>query len=237
MKKRIWELDALRGFGVILMIIIHLIYDLVDLYGVINWDYPPAYSYFKNWSGTIFVVISGICVTMGTRPVRRGIRIFGWGMVITAVTAGMYFLGLTGRGIIIYYGVLHCLGTCMVLWVLLRKLPTWSLAPVGLGLTVLGIWMRTHVRVSFPWLVWAGFLFPGFASSDYYPLLPYLGFFLMGAFIGRTLYKKQQSLLPNRKTDGPLVRFLMACGEHSLKIYLIHQPVLAALVGIIALMM
>ena len=33
MKKRIWELDAARGLFLIGMMVIHLIFDLVDLYG------------------------------------------------------------------------------------------------------------------------------------------------------------------------------------------------------------
>ena len=40
MKKRIWELDFFRGVFLWGMIGIHLIYDLVDLYGVLDWDLP-----------------------------------------------------------------------------------------------------------------------------------------------------------------------------------------------------
>ena len=36
-KNRIWEIDALRGFLIPGMIMIHLIYDVVDLYGFIHW--------------------------------------------------------------------------------------------------------------------------------------------------------------------------------------------------------
>ena len=38
--KRIWEIDALRGLLIPGMIMIHLIYDVVDLYGFIHWPYP-----------------------------------------------------------------------------------------------------------------------------------------------------------------------------------------------------
>ena len=48
MKKRIWELDFARGAALLGMMIIHLIYDLVDLFGVLNWQLPQWYLVFDN---------------------------------------------------------------------------------------------------------------------------------------------------------------------------------------------
>ena len=41
MKKRIWELDAARGLALIGMALIHLHYDVVELYGL--WDWNPGW--------------------------------------------------------------------------------------------------------------------------------------------------------------------------------------------------
>ena len=41
MKKRIWELDAARGLALIGMVLIHLHYDVVELYGL--WDWNPGW--------------------------------------------------------------------------------------------------------------------------------------------------------------------------------------------------
>ena len=71
MKKRIWELDFARGAALLGMMIIHLIYDLVDLFGILNWQLPQWYLVFKNNFGAVFLVISGISVTLGSRCVRR----------------------------------------------------------------------------------------------------------------------------------------------------------------------
>ena len=71
MKKRIWELDFFRGVFLWGMIGIHLIYDLVDLYGVLDWQLPEAYLLFKNRFGITFVVLSGLCATLGRNSVRR----------------------------------------------------------------------------------------------------------------------------------------------------------------------
>lgn len=230
MKQRIWELDAFRGAALIGMVIIHLIYDLVDLFGVIPWQQPVGYLLFKNNYGLLFLVISGISVTLGSRCVKRGFQVFCCGFICTAVTLGMYLFGFTDRGIIIYFGVLHCLGVCMMLWPVFRRLPSAVLVVLGILLVAVGLYLRT-VAFSFPWLMPLGFAHYGFVSSDYFPLMPNLGYFLLGAALGRKLYAEKKSLFPTEKERLP---FLCWCGRNSLMIYLIHQPLLAALVGAVA---
>ena len=233
MKKRIWELDALRGLAILIVIAIHLTYDLVVLYGVWELKDPRLFNFSRDWGGVIFLIISGICVTIGSHPVKRGITVFLCGMLITLVTAMMYVLNFTGSYIIIYFGVLHCLGTCMLLWPLLRKLPTWLLAVLGIAIVAAGLFVVADIRVNFPWLIPLGFTTRSFTSSDYFPLLPNLGYFLLGAFLGRTLYRNKASLLPNVNAGNPILRFLCFCGKQSLLIYLVHQPVLAALIALL----
>lgn len=234
MKQRIWELDALRGACILAMVVIHGAYDAVELYGLVRWEYPALFSFIKDWGGVLFLLISGICATLGSRGVKRGLVVFGCGMVCTAVTYGMAALGFAGKGIVIYFGVLHCLGVCMLLWPLFRKLPTTLLAITGGVLVALGLYIRACVRVDFPWLIILGFTYPGFATSDYFPLLPFLGFFLLGAVLGKTLYKNKRTLLPKVNDSAPVFRFLRLCGKHSLWIYLLHQPVLSLVFWLIA---
>ena len=231
MSKRAWELDALRGLALIGMIAIHLHYDLVELYGIWDWN-PGWYQLFKNNYGAIFLVISGISATLGSHPVKRGFQVFCCGFLCTGVTAGMYFLGFAGKDIIIYFGVLQCLGCCMMLWPLFRKLPSWVLLVLGLGMIGLGLWLR-GVGFPFPWLTVLGFAPYGFASSDYFPLFPNLGYFLAGAVLGRKLYADKKSLLPR---ENPPCKALQWLGRNSLLVYLLHQPILAAVVGLITLL-
>lgn len=232
MKKRIWELDAFRGLALIGMIGIHLIYDLVDLFGVIRWQQPVGYLLFKNNYGLLFLLISGISVTLGSRCVRRGVQVFLCGFLCTAVTLGMFLFGFTDSGIIIYFGVLHCLGACMILWPLFRRLPDAALAVLGAVLAAVGLYLR-GCAFSFPWLMPLGFAHYGFVSSDYFPLMPNFGYFLLGAVIGRRVYAEKTSLFP---MENPPLPFLRWCGRHSLMIYLLHQPILAVLVGQIAML-
>lgn len=228
MKRRIWELDALRGLALLGMIGIHLIYDLVDLFGVWHWQQPVWYLLFKNNYGAIFLLISGISATLGSHPVKRGLQVFLCGFLCTAATVGMFLLGAAGKDIIIYIGVLQCLGLCMMLWPLFRRLPQWGLVGLGLLMAAAGLYLRTKA-FPFPWLMPLGFAPYGFASSDYFPLLPNLGYFLLGAALGKKVYGDKQSRFLTARFP-----FLQWCGRNSLLIYLLHQPILAAGVWLLA---
>ena len=227
MKTRVWELDALRGICVIGMVLVHFVYDITGLYRLADWFLPRWFHILQDWGGILFLLISGICVTLGSRCVRRGGIVFACGMVCTAVTAGMAALGLSDPGIVIYFGVLHCLGACMLLWPLFRGLPWQPLLAAGLILVLLGLWLRGQCLVETMWLIPLGLTPADFASSDYFPLLPNLGFFLLGSVFGRTAYREQRTLLPRWNADAPALRFFRACGRYSLWIYLLHQPVLS----------
>lgn len=232
LRGRIWEIDVLRGLCIPGMILIHLIYDVVDLYGFVNWPYPAWYSLLKNNYGMLFVLLSGISVTLGRRCVRRGVTVLLWGMVITAVTLGMYRIGMAGRGVIVYFGVLHCLGMCMILWYWLRKLPNWALAGLAAGLIAAGWWLRTQCFDSVAFVM-LGLQFPGFMTADYFPLMPNLGYFLAGSVVGRTLYREKKSLLPGCDARSTVLRGLGTMGRHSLCIYLVHQPILALMCQVV----
>ena len=232
-KNRIWELDAFRGICVIGMVAVHFVYDLVSLYGLVSWEYGPGFAFLMNWGGVLFLLISGICATLGSHCVRRGLIVFGCGLLVTAVTVGMYRFGMADKSVVISFGVLHCLGICMMAWQILKKLPDWALGILGIAMTAAGL-LITDIRVETPYLFWLGLITDSFSSADFFPLLPNLGFFLLGALTGRTLYRSKETLLPKVNARKPLICFLTACGRHSLIIYLLHQPVLTLVIMVLA---
>ena len=230
-KNRIWELDALRGIMILGVVWIHLCFDLDYLLGV-DVVKNPVLQYAMDHCGMSFVLLSGLCATIGRRSFRRGLQVFGSGLLITAVTGGMYLLGMADRFIVIWFGVLHLLGVCMMVWPVFRKLPVWALAVLGVAAVGLGHWFDT-LLVECRWLIWLGLKYPGFTTGDYFPLLPGLGWFLLGACLGKLLYREKRSLLPRFPAENPIVRFFRWCGTHSLWIYLIHQPVIYGILALI----
>lgn len=228
-KERIWELDALRGVCILAMVGIHLVYDLNSLYA----RQPGAlFSLVQQWGGGIFFLLSGISVTLGRHPLRRGLSVLGCGLLCTAVTAALYTLGFGDKGILIWFGTLHCLGVCMLLWPLLRSVPTALLLAGGAVLTAVGIKLLLRPVVGSGWLLPVGILPPGFVTADYFPLLPFLGIFLLGACLGRRLYPGG---MPRLRIPMPRpLGLLCACGRRALPIYLLHQPVLTGFLFLIA---
>ena len=232
MKKRIWELDALRGIGILGVVAVHLIYDMTELFYIWKGPESPLFDFIAEWGGVLFLLLSGICVTLGSRHIFRGLVVFGSGLLISAVTYAMYRLDFAGKDVIIYFGVLHCLGTCMLLWPVFRRLPVWLLPVFAAAAIWAGFYLMENAATDSYWLLPFGVMPWGIVTADYFPLLPYLGFFLLGAVLGKLLYRKKESLLPGVNEKNPIVAVLCWCGRNSLWIYLAHQPLL---VGILTL--
>ena len=233
-KPRIWELDALRGVCILCVIVVHFLFDL-SFFGGLDLTLPAWYVFIQEYGGAIFVVLSGVCVTLGSKSVRRGLIVFACGMLITAVTYGMYRLGMSGADVVVKFGVLHLLGVCMLVYPAFKKLPPAMLTVLGLVIAITGYAIR-GVVVPQHWLFPLGLTYEGFTSSDYFPLFPQLGYFLIGAAIGKTAYREKRTLLPGAFQQTPVARFFCWCGRQSLFIYLLHQPIVYGLLELVLLL-
>lgn len=229
--ERIWELDALRGLCILCVIIIHFLFDLNYFLGL-NLALPAWYLFLQQYGGIIFVVLSGACATLGTRSFRRGLIVFGCGMLVTLVTFGMYRLGFVTSDVVVWFGVLHLLGVCMMLYPVFRKLPTLQLISCGIVLICVG-YLMTGVIVQVKFLFPLGLVYEGFASGDYFPILPHLGWFMLGSGLGRLLYAEKRTRLPGSFQKRCFARALCWCGRSSLFIYLLHQPLVYGILMLI----
>ena len=230
-KSRIWELDAFRGLFILCVVIIHTIFDL-QLFGFISEDTPLVFNIIRDYGGILFILISGICVTLGSHSFRRGLIVFLCGMVITGVTYGMYWIDAANKDLLIHFGVLHLLGLSMILYPLYKKLPVWAVAIFGILFIAMGfvvLPLRSDIPLSFV----IGIIPKGYVAADYFPIFPNMGWFMIGSVIGRTVYKSRQSLMPRFPYTAPLVKFFSFCGRHSLWIYMLHQPVIYGIVLLI----
>ena len=233
-KPRIWELDALRGVCILCVIVVHFLFDL-SFFGGLDLTLPAWYVFIQEYGGAIFVVLSGVCVTLGSKSVRRGLIVFACGMLITAVTYGMYRLGMSGADVVVKFGVLHLLGVCMLVYPAFKKLPPAALALLGLAIAITGYAIRGVVVLQH-WLFPLGLTYEGFTSSDYFPLFPQLGYFLIGAAIGKTAYREKRTFLPGAFQQTPVARFFCWCGRQSLFISLRHQPIVYGLLEFVLLL-
>ena len=231
----------LRGISIILVVFYHFVWD-IGYFGLYPVDaLSPAWRAFARSIGTTFIFLLGLSLTLSynrypqrhrqaapfSKYLGRGAKIFALGLVITGVT---YFA--IGRGFVIF-GILHLLGRAVILAYPFLRLNKWFSLGASLLLIGLGVYLST-LSVSFPWLIWLGIKQQGRSMVDYYPLLPWFGVMLLGIFAGRSLYPQGRSrlALPDLST-APLIRELRLLGQHSLSIYLLHQPILiATLIGL-----
>lgn len=239
-KNRIWELDALRGICILSMIVVHFVFDLNE-FAALNLTTPAWFNFCQQYGHILFILISGICATLASRSFRRGVMVLCAGLLVTGVTLFMVYVLNFNRNLSIFFGILHLLGICMMLFPLFKKLPVWALSVLAAVFIALGWYLSTlkPVVLSFPsagglLLGSLGIRTTGFYSGDYFPLFPNLGWFLLGAVIGRTAYRRKESRLPRVNSGFFLLRFFRFCGRHSLWIYLLHQPLLAGLTMLLA---
>ena len=224
-KNRIWELDALRGICILGMMVVHFVFDLNEFAGL-GLTMPGWFNFCQRYGHILFILISGICAALASRSFRRGVIVFCAGLLVTGVTLFMVCVLKFNRSLSIFFGILHLLGICMMLFPLFKKLPVWALAVLGVGFVALGVWLAALEPVAVS--------FPSAQGGDYFAIFPNLGWFLLGAVLGRTAYRRRESLLPKVNADFFLLRFFRFCGRHSLWIYLLHQPVLAGLTMLLA---
>ena len=208
------------------MIVWHFLYDL-SAAGLL----PAALSQsggmelFRLLIAGSFVSVSGVCVSLSRSPLRRGLIVCAAALAVSLVT---YFFGVPVR-----WGILHLLGSCMLLYAAVgnrwASLPSTAACGAALLVFLLTFPLPLYVRVNVPVLFPLGLRTAAFSSTDYYPLLPWAGLF----FAAAAAAKRLEELPPERKY-APAPRFLAWLSRRSLAVYLLHQPVLLAIAVLLA---
>ncbi len=233
--KRYLLLDEIRGFWMINMVVYHAVWDLVYLFG---FDFAWYGGWLRDiWRIAIrlgFVLLSGYCWQMGKKKLKRGAIVFGGGLLVTAAT-----LIVTPESRIIF-GVLTFLGSAMLLLIpmskILNKIPAIPgvivnallfvvTYPVGDGYLAVGdviLWKIPREWYANTVTTYLGFPEPGFWSTDYFGLFPWIFLYIAGYFC-YTILKKKDGLNWAKREICPPLGFV---GRHSLLIYMLHQPVI-----------
>lgn len=238
-KTRLHLLDAVRGFLIVNMIGYHGMWNLVYLFGVQAPWYRalPGYLWqqFICWS---FILLSGFCWSMSRSHVRRGLMVFGGGAVVSLVTC---ILMPENR---ILFGILTCIGSCMLLMIPLEKFLRRIPAGIGAAASFLlfgllrncgkgSLGFESLILCALPnWLyrnhftAYLGFPHRSFFSTDYFPLIPWVFLFITGFYLFQITSEKGFNERLFAHGQVPLLNLI---GRNSLLVYLLHQPVLYGL--------
>ncbi|MFA9380009.1 MAG: heparan-alpha-glucosaminide N-acetyltransferase [Acetanaerobacterium sp.] len=239
--KRVGLIDEIRGLSILLMVVYHLFFDLVYLYGLnIPAFHSPFLAFLQPLFAGVFIFISGVACRYSRNNLKRGALCFALGLGLTAVT----LIFMPGERIL--FGILHFLGVAMMLYGLLHRVLD-RLAPWVGALVMAALFALTYAvpqgrigiaafSAELPHALYAtGFLFPlglrgqGFFSADYFPILPWTFLFFAGAYIG--VYFKQNRL--PAWCYRTHLRPLAFVGRNTIWVYLAHQPVVYGLLYVV----
>ncbi|MFA5449160.1 MAG: heparan-alpha-glucosaminide N-acetyltransferase domain-containing protein [Clostridia bacterium] len=200
----------------------------------------------------IFFFVAGICTRFSRNNFIRAVKITLAALLVTLVTYILERFFAMGN-VLILFGVLHCLAACMLLYsgieyvvnLINKKKIKWVLPAVSAVITVLLFVFNSIYNAPFGSATLANSIntntvFEGIfiystkffpLTADYFPLLPFFAFFMLGATIAPLLYRKKQSLLP--KLNGKWHYPFTLPGRYSLLIYLGLQVVVGGALALL----
>lgn len=237
---RVFLLDELRGFAIICMVIYHALYMLNYEFGVkIPFFFNSAFDIVRDIFAGMFVVISGIMCRYSHDNVRRGAKCFLLGMVIT-FTVPFFSDGEVS------FGILHLLGISMMIYGLFERVFERIPAILGLALNIvlavftwnaeygfLGIggfrWNIPSAEHGMNVLFPLGIITSGYASSDYFPIMPWFFIFIAGSFLGAWF---KNGSMP-RMFYNSHCKWLAAAGRVTIWIYILHIPLIFGIFSLI----
>jgi len=213
-------LDGLRGISVIWMIIFHSCYDMRML-GMLDWNFSEGFWFaFPRVIAFTFLFCVGASLNFAHTPeIRWNIlaqRSLKLGVSGLAVSFGTYFIFPQQW---IFFGTLHCILVGSILGALLvnhRK--------TAFILMISILVMQYFVGYDIKW-VSSVIQKP---SMDFIPIYPWFWAILLGILTGPYLSKNEHLA----RLKAP--RFLKFLGTHSLKIYLLHQPMIYGTLWVIS---
>jgi uncharacterized membrane protein len=204
------------------MIVYHFCYDLNYL-KIISFDFyhHPFWLNLRTLIVSLFIGIMGISLQLATvhqfnyrRFLKRIILLLSSAALISLVT----FIIFQHR--FIFFGILHFIVVASILGLLFKRW-LWFNVLTGCSLLVIGINI-THPVFNQPILQWIGLMTHKPATEDYVPLLPWFGLVLLGMALGQMLHNKGCIY----GTISPWGQKLAWMGQHSLLIYMLHQPII-----------
>jgi len=248
---RIPGLDIIRGFAIVNMILYHLLYNIVYVFGKnVSWFVISQASTAHNqlvyvWQQLIcctFIVVSGISFKLSKNPLKNGIKLFVCAFILNLVT----YVVVPEHFIV--FGIIHFFTASVLLTYLTRPLLEHLPAQFGLIIAIflfilfrnlssgyIGFFSIWQYRLpsslyQSPYTFFLGLPNSGFRSADYFPIFPWWFLYLAGYYFS-AVYQQIASALVKKAPKVLLIPTgaLSFMGRNSLIIYMIHQPILCGI--------
>jgi uncharacterized membrane protein len=238
--QRFEAIDALRGLAMVWMTAFHFCFDLTQ-FGFLKQDFYNASLW--TWQRTLIVSLFLFCAGLGQaiavaqaqswqRFWRRWAQVLGCALLVTAGSWLMF------PNSFIYFGVLHGLALMLIFARLTAHWGGWLWGLGGLAIAskfIAAYALQTGATAQFSDLFngsllnWLGWITRLPITEDYVPVFPWLGVMWWGVASGNWLFRDGFKSLSG-SVSGWLSP-LAILGRWSLSYYMLHQPVLIAVVA------
>lgn len=224
-ESRNYEIDLLRGLAIVLMVIFHFSYDLT----MFGWAYFSTaedieWRVFRTIIVSCFLLAVGMSSYLAYQKSIDKMKLaktVGKLLAVSSIISiGSFFMDPNTW---VYFGIIHFIAVALPISVLFVRLPLLALV-MGIG-CIVGYWTGIlNFDLIWHWSV----LNIGIPKQtvDLVSFFPWIGVVLIGVFImDKDIFNI--TFKPNVFSNK-----LVFLGQHSLFIYLIHQPILYAMFGL-----
>lgn len=222
---RLLALDLYRAAAIILMVIFHFTYDL-NYFGFIelNTTRVPFWVHLRTFIVALFMSAVGMSLYLAYAKcfdvAKFGRRLLFLGSASAVITAGSLYMFPDSW---IYFGVLHMIFVASLIGVLFVRIPYFSGV---LGIVIVALYATDTLTMHSLFELLKGPLQLPRHTEDLAPFIPWFGVVLIGIAV-----MKIDPFVFIKVPQNKLTKQLALAGRHSLLIYLLHQPVLFAILG------
>ena len=253
-RERIWEIDFLRGLMILFVVWDHFMWDVncigssTYVSGLFKWLYALSDKYYDGVLRRVthdvfvsmFVLTSGISCSFSRSNGKRALKMMSFAILFSAVTYAIS--AVVQEELTIYFNVIHVVALSVALytcieWIWARCTKNWQknifgviMFAITMTALVVGSCAKnmngTHwTDLLFGKSEWRTLVIYKFErGGDYLAFLPDFGWFLVGVFLGKLVYRERKTVFPS--VDARYVSPVTFCGRHSLWVYFISQVVM-----------
>jgi uncharacterized membrane protein len=230
-RQRFDIIDIARGAALVGMIVYHLFWDLSFLrFFPVDVGYDPAWVAYARLLLASFLLLvgAGLVLAHGNgvrwRPFWRRL-----GLLVAAALAITVATIIAFPQSFVYFGILHAIALFSLLSLPFLRAPLWLVVAVAAAVTLVPMVYSDPLFDQRLWS-WIGLWVVAPPANDLVPLFPWFGIVLVGVVMARlVLASPLAPRLATIKASGRSSRLLATAGRWSLLIYLLHQPILLAI--------
>lgn len=231
-RTRLLILDMVRGIAIAGVVLYHLIWDL-DFTGLVSSgiSWHPAWILFARALAGTFMFLVGVNLVLAH---EQGFRLTAFAkrlaIIASAAAAISIVTAFAFPESFIFFGILHAIAAASIIGAFLVRVPALFVLMAGASVVLLPFLIQNEL-FNTRWLAWIGFANRPPMSNDLVPVFPWAGLTLFGIALTKICLRRPVGeLLKIHEPSSAIARFTAWLGRHSLPIYLIHQPVLLAVI-------